>query len=60
MQAHQGQQAPGPGQEAPRSPVIRGVREDHGESEMNSEGLGTETPAGGVARGQAERRGSGD
>ena len=34
MQAHQGQQAPGPGQEAPRSPVIRGVREDHGESEM--------------------------
>ena len=34
MQAHLGQQAPGPGQEAPRGPVIRGVREDHGESEM--------------------------
>ena len=31
---HRGQQAPGPGQEASSSPVIRGVKEDHGESEM--------------------------
>ena len=34
MPAHQGQQVPGPGQEAPSSPAILSVKGDHGESEM--------------------------